>query len=188
VGSSTNASEFTWTPLIFQQQEQQQSAGDNINNETVNLNNDIVRVENVRVVQEVIDNGQRFFLKAPVLLEPSGPVRYMPCQTPNRNTQMNKNNQLAIVSTQINVPSIQEVGSTSQIANNGELGNMPKKRLRLEGEIENTNDSAGDIQMQERVDPKATKEADDTIYVHDNPLFSVDNVKAGPARQACLKK
>ncbi|MCI85844.1 hypothetical protein A2U01_0107123, partial [Trifolium medium] len=51
------------------------------------------------------------------------------------------NNQLSIVLNEVS--GTREAGSTSQIAKNEGSGGIPKKRLRLDGESEVTNDSAG---------------------------------------------
>ncbi|MCI96047.1 hypothetical protein A2U01_0117346, partial [Trifolium medium] len=52
VGSSANASDFQWTPIIFEEQNQQQAAGNNNNNDAAGQNSGIIRVENVRAVEE----------------------------------------------------------------------------------------------------------------------------------------
>jgi hypothetical protein len=68
------------------------------------------------------------------------------------------------------------------------MGGIPKKRLRLEGELDGLNDTVGDINMQEAEGSIEAKEGEGITNVHDNPLFSVNYVKAGPVKQACLKK
>jgi hypothetical protein len=54
--------------------------------------------------------------------------------------------------------------------------------------LEGLNDTVGDINMQEAEGSIEAKEGEGITNVHDNPLFSVNYVKAGPVKQACLKK
>ncbi|PNX63757.1 hypothetical protein L195_g061786, partial [Trifolium pratense] len=113
---SARTSETQWVPIIFNDQDKQAAEGSNNNSVPRKQNNSMIIVENVRAVQEIRDNGKSFFSKAPVLLEPTGPVSYMPIQTRNRQLQGNTNNQLSILPAAITNPGTQTEGNSSQMA------------------------------------------------------------------------
>ncbi|CAJ2632963.1 unnamed protein product [Trifolium pratense] len=142
---SARTSETQWVPIIFNDHNIQAAEGSNNNSVPRKQDNNMIIVENVRAVQEIRENGRSFFSKAPVLLEPTGPVSYMPIQTRNRHVQGNTNNQLAILHTEITNPGTQTEGQSSQMAKNEGTGGIPKKRLRLEGGLEDREGRGGGI-------------------------------------------
>ncbi|CAJ2636059.1 unnamed protein product [Trifolium pratense] len=145
---SARTSETQWVPIIFNDQDKQAAEGSNNNSVPRKQNNSMIIVENVRAVQEIRDNGKSFFSKAPVLLEPTGPVSYMPIQTRNRQLQGNTNNQLSILPAEITNPGTQTEGKSSQMAKNEGTGGIPKKRLRLEGGLEDKYEAEGTLVTQ----------------------------------------
>ncbi|WJX12300.1 hypothetical protein P8452_02814 [Trifolium repens] len=96
--------------------------------------------------------------------------------------------QLSIMPAAVTKSAHQGGATQGQSSKNEGMGGIPKKRLRLEGELEDITDTVGDINMQEAEGSIEAKEGDGITNVHDNPLFSVNHVKAGPVKQACLKK
>jgi hypothetical protein len=186
-GISVNSTETQWDPLNFKEQDKEGTESAGSSREQENQNRDIITVQNVRAMQEIRGINETYYVKAPVLLEPSGPITYMPVQSRKKQTQGNTSNLLPIMYADTTKPATQVEGNPSQMSNNEGLEVIPKKRLRLEGEITDTADEIGDTRMYE-AEVSTEGKGDGITNVHDNPLFSVNNVKAGPVKQACLKK
>ncbi|KAK2408369.1 hypothetical protein QL285_043886 [Trifolium repens] len=187
-GTPVNDSDLQWSPLTFTDQNKQETGSSSRGVEQERQNRDIITVENVRAVQEIRGVAERYYVTAPSMLEPTGPISYMPVQTRNRQTQGNTSSQLSIMPAAVTKSAPQGGATQGQSSKNEGMGGIPKKRLRLEGELEDITDTIGDINMQEAEGSIEAKEGDGITNVHDNPLFSVNNVKAGPVKQACLKK
>jgi hypothetical protein len=97
MGTLVNDSDLQWTPLTLTYQNKQETGSSSSGLAQERQNRDIITVENVRAIQEIRGNGERYYVKAPIMLEPTGPISYMPVQPRNRQTQGNASSQLSIM-------------------------------------------------------------------------------------------
>jgi hypothetical protein len=127
MGTPVNDSDLQWSPLTFTDQTQQETGSSSSGVEQERQSRDIITVENVRAIQEIRGVGVRYYVTAPIMLEPTGPISYMPVQTRNRQTQGNASSQLSIMPADVTKSAHQGGATQGQSSKNEGMGGIPKK-------------------------------------------------------------